>query len=135
MRWMDVAMCLDDLYKNAHEGNTRAQSLVDLGAETHPERAYRGFRTWWDELFRGEESNEDGARIRELWEEMVQRLNPAWKSEREKKTRDSRDGVEFIELATGGSSRSGGTGAEVHKVSNAEASKMRRVRLPDIWTV
>jgi hypothetical protein len=84
---MDVAMCLDDLYKNAHEGNTRAQSLVDLGAETHPERAYRGFRTWWDELFRGEGSNEDGARIRELWEEMVQRLNPAWKSEREQKLR------------------------------------------------
>ena len=81
---MDVSMCLDDLYKNSDEGNIRAQTFVELGVDTHPDRAYRGFKTWWDELFRGEGSDEDGAGIRELWEEMVQRLNPVWKSEREK---------------------------------------------------
>ena len=44
---------------------------MELGVETHPERAYRGVKTWWDELFRGEGSDRDDARIRELWEEMV----------------------------------------------------------------
>ena len=47
---MDVSMRLDDLYKNADKGNIRAQTFVELGVETHPERAYRGFETWWDEL-------------------------------------------------------------------------------------